>query len=1081
MAWSTFAIASTSLAERALSWLVQSSFLLAGGLLAGGLLRKAGSAVESAVYRTTLVAVLLCPFVSVVLGAVGLEHFRIRLRLSVASGTDPRATAAAGRHPAGIADVERISRPDRQPNIPPGAEPPLTTSALARAPEAPSPPSSAATMEPDPSIVPSSQGLVAVASGVGLVFWLLGSTALAMRLFLAEQRMARLRSSGVPAESPVLALCQRLAEEMQVARPTILRTAFLSSPCLDGLRTPAILLPESDDGSLRETLIHELAHLARRDPFWNLLRRCGTALLCGQPLLWLLSRRMEVVAEEVCDDFVVQFGADRAEYAGFLLELAERTLPPVAPASVGMVALRSLLARRVIRILDSSRGLSTRVRARTIVLMLLTGLAGTLLAGLVGVGGPLPASRAGEEPSPSEGVTFAGRVIDKAGGKPISGATIVVVRSIYGVEGKDAPAWVGKTVLKTDAEGRFTLTFSPEQVAKPRLFVALERIAHPDFIVRRGYDVPVMRLVRERKFGGKPFFETVTLERGMEFFGQVVTPEGDAAVGVPLEFGNWGGRSNLSPHFANDDRSQTDGNGRFRLRMARSQALTITVKAERYAPIYRFWGTDRLDENSKIWAPADLGRLVLKPGPVLKGRLVDVRGRGIPGQIINAHGTMNQINRSARTDDHGEFAFAPLLPGNYLLHGEGQSIFAGVDYTRPPMPSSARVIKPIKVYLKDGVAPDPVVLHEAPSVSVELRFIDAMGRPARGNVATLTGIIPNAQGKADPFGVMGGRRTLPEVNEPEPEDASDRIDWTAQGFPDEQGRLVFRAPRGLQHSDVYTVPPDETIAFKTRLNRGGPLKYWGGGQLGTLDADRTDVEVVSYRAPTVLVNVKTDEGEALPDAQVRAGFTRNGGGYADGMIKQADGRYRGLSLMPDHEYELTAWAPGWVPSRIERVNLPEGAATELTLVVRRQPKPPSVGDQAPPFLVKTLDGQVLSAADLKGKVVLLHFWSHVWNRGTVDLPHVKVVHDRFGKDERLVMINLALVNETDAVADVVKQKQYTWPQAVLRDRNIDPIVQAYGAWPPPRSVLIGQDGKLIANDLHGDKVIRAVADALGKP
>ena len=39
---------------------------------------------------------------------------------------------------------------------------------------------------------------------------------------------------------------------------------------------------------------------------------CSTAAFWVKPLLWVLSRRLEVVAEEVCDDYVVHFGADRA-------------------------------------------------------------------------------------------------------------------------------------------------------------------------------------------------------------------------------------------------------------------------------------------------------------------------------------------------------------------------------------------------------------------------------------------------------------------------------------------------------------------------------------------------------------------------------------------------------------------------------------------------------------------------------------------------------------------------------------------------------------------------------------------------
>ena len=162
---------------------------------------------------------------------------------------------------------------------------------------------------------------------------------------------------------------------MNVVSPSVWRSPFLFSPCLDGLRRPAILLPDDVGKNLRETFVHELAHLARRDGLWNLVRRLATAGLWLQPLVWLLSRRLEVAAEEVCDDYVVHFGAERARYAGHLLELAGRALPPVAPASVGMISLRSMLARRIVRILDTSRSLSTRAGTRAVFAMLTVGLA----------------------------------------------------------------------------------------------------------------------------------------------------------------------------------------------------------------------------------------------------------------------------------------------------------------------------------------------------------------------------------------------------------------------------------------------------------------------------------------------------------------------------------------------------------------------------------------------------------------------------------------------------------------------------------------------------------------------------------
>ena len=139
---------------------------------------------------------------------------------------------------------------------------------------------------------------------------------MALRLWLGQARMRRLRASAVPAEPAAAALCREVARQMNVDSPTVWRSPFLFSPCLDGLRRPAILLPDDVDENLRETFIHELAHLVRRDGLWNLLRRSATAALWVQPLLWVLSRRLEATAEEVCDDYVVHWGAERAHYAG---------------------------------------------------------------------------------------------------------------------------------------------------------------------------------------------------------------------------------------------------------------------------------------------------------------------------------------------------------------------------------------------------------------------------------------------------------------------------------------------------------------------------------------------------------------------------------------------------------------------------------------------------------------------------------------------------------------------------------------------------------------------------------------------
>ncbi len=694
----------------------------------------------------------------------------------------------------------------------------------------------------------------------------------------------------------------------------------------------------------------------------------------------------------------------------------------------------------------------------------------------------LPAAFARDDAGSDKSAAFSGRVVDVETTKPVEGASIVVVRSIPGVPPEALPSWVGETTIRTAADGQFRLEFPPDQVAEPRLTLSL-RIKHPGYIPRKSLGVALAAVIRGVAKGDKPFFETITVEKGVEYTGQIVTPVGKPAAGVPYWFENWARGNNRARDFMNDVEGRTDDEGRFRLRMPKSQALALYITPPQpararfpYAPYQHFWGSDRPAEHPDVWAPTDFGRIVLSRGVRLSGRMVDLDGRPIAGQTIKAYGVRGRDEHIATTEADGTFSLGPLRPANYLVYGQGQDRFGGVSPDLPALQKPIRVIQPVRVYLQEGSLPPPLILREIPTVEVEVRFVDSRGQPASGSPAKVWGIIPNEHGQANPFEPVGGGLAS-QINDPEPQDAADRIDWAIQDRPDENGRIVFRAPKELREANLSTYPFDETVAYKTRLEENGPLKYWGGGQLGMLDKDRK-ITVVSYRAPTVIATVQSEDGAVLRDLQVNASFNRRGGDYGSRFIQQPDGRYRSQSLMPDHEYEITAWdrEGGYIPRKLQRINLPEGGAAELTLVLRKRPKPPEVGKPAPAFMVKTLDGRDLSLAGLRGKVVVLHFDYPV--HGLDGLPTLKKIHDRFGGNERFAMLGLHLGNDTAEVERIIKANDMTWPQAVLRDRGADPIVLDYNAGPPYPTFVIGPDGNLIASDLQGEPLEKAVAEAL---
>ena len=243
------------------------------------------------------------------------------------------------------------------------------------------------------------------------------------------------------------------------------RNSLLSSPCLTGIVSPSILLPAEleDRGSLEQAFAHELAHLRRNDTLWNLIQRIALALFFFQPLLWRLVYRLETTAEEVCDDFVVQHCLDRTGYAQQLVELAESNLVAHSVAGVGMFKSKTMLGHRVVRILDTTRKLTTQVSGSVVGAIGLLTLSAAMLGGLIGNGSlESPAVDAGHEVTQQDSqeknlVKVAGQILDP-NGNPVAGAEIkVMARSpeMYSSQGLTGPY----ATVVSGSDGFFNVEF----------------------------------------------------------------------------------------------------------------------------------------------------------------------------------------------------------------------------------------------------------------------------------------------------------------------------------------------------------------------------------------------------------------------------------------------------------------------------------------------------------------------------------------------------------------------------------------------------------------------------------------------
>lgn len=390
----------------ALNWILQSTVLIALGLCAGRLLHGRGAAFQSALYRTTLAVVLVCPIASFALSSVGLDIWAIDLpagfvfdevAISKTAPTGPQTPYSL--RPAGTTAVGNDAKTLPSENGRLRAIGEFNGSIDLKSRESELRDEFVPAKELYPPIIHEGQSEIAIVrrneirnvairrfgffSIVVTIAWAVIATTIALRIVSKVIAMNRLRSQSILASSEAIVACKRIASEMGVNAPQVLRAPFVTSPFLHGIWRPAIIIPDQAEVSLTNVFVHELAHLRRFDCHWLLLRHVATTILFFQPLLWWLARRIDVTSEEVCDDCVVQFGSNRESYANSLVDIATLFVAPVAFVGVGMISLRSMLGRRVARILDTERLLSTRVGNWIRGFMIGSGLIAVSIVGVV--------------------------------------------------------------------------------------------------------------------------------------------------------------------------------------------------------------------------------------------------------------------------------------------------------------------------------------------------------------------------------------------------------------------------------------------------------------------------------------------------------------------------------------------------------------------------------------------------------------------------------------------------------------------------------------------------------------------------
>ncbi len=412
------------------NWAVAASLVCIVGLVAVRLCRRGSAPLRHGILLCTLALTLLSPAAVWLAGRNGLAI--VRLDLSDRSDAPPAALAKE--------TVPRIADPAASPSasgFTPGDMPPLglphgrlempsesafsdppgdaTTAKSplpATTPEA-SPPVAGESSRPLPEKSPRWAWWQAVGA-LAAWLWAIGAAVALLRLAWGCLALARFCRRLTPLSDPALETVARQAARAVGLRkpPPLFLSRWAGVPLSIGLTRPAIVLPEAmqfrgagcqpasdtatqaglqpaprpDPEQLQAVLLHEMAHIARRDHWVGLGQRLATVLFWWNPLVYRVGSELAELREEICDNYVMSVHGGGPRLARILVDLAERaTIRPPLPSTIGILEPRRTgLAGRITRLLNQERNMETRMDLRSKVFVSLVGL--VMLTGMASIG-----------------------------------------------------------------------------------------------------------------------------------------------------------------------------------------------------------------------------------------------------------------------------------------------------------------------------------------------------------------------------------------------------------------------------------------------------------------------------------------------------------------------------------------------------------------------------------------------------------------------------------------------------------------------------------------------------------------------
>jgi len=163
-----------------------------------------------------------------------------------------------------------------------------------------------------------------------------------------------------------------------------------------------------------------------------------------------------------------------------------------------------------------------------------------------------------------------------------------------------------------------------------------------------------------------------------------------------------------------------------------------------------------------------------------------------------------------------------------------------------------------------------------------------------------------------------------------------------------------------------------------------------------------------------------------------------GGGTTIGVDRNSDGKIWGRDEWLKGDQIIEICGETFLIDELAR----DASFVKLVKTLDRIPK---IGDQVPPFKVRTTAGDTITSDNLEGEPYLLEFWAS-WCKPCVEkFPALQDLDRNYDGRVQVIAVNVDQEKDAARAEEMIKQYQLTWPQIMNGKGISDPLWRTFGS------------------------------------